>query len=213
MVSSPAPPPLDLLPPMPVERDDESWSYRRTDSGHRFAVSCTQLLGSSKSPAAMAAIEASRHIWEPRGNAAHAALEAWLLGHQPDCSDYGQWIEPLLSHRCWDAVTIIGIECRLFDQEQDVAGTADVLVRYRDGTVGAWDLKTKQTKKSSRQDVRPQLGFATRVLCDWYGLQPSRNAVLWSYPGECVVESFEADECHMAWQDAHESYLWSSRPW
>lgn len=206
-------PSLDLLPAMPVERDDSTWCYRRTDTGHQFAVSCTQLLGRRKTPAAMAAIEASRHIWEPRGNTVHRALEDWLLGHEPDCGDYADWVEPLLAHRCWAAVEVIGIECRMFDQPQDVAGTADVLVRYRDGTVGVWDLKTKQAKGSSRQDVRPQLGFATRVLCDWYKLQPSRNAVIWAYPGETRIESHDADECHLAWQDAYESYVWDCRPW
>lgn len=206
---------IDLLPPMPVERDDETWTYRRTDTDHQFAISCTQLLGRSKTPAAMAAIEASRHIWEPRGNTVHAALEAWLLDDvQPDQDcPYHDWIRPLLEHRCWQQVTIIGIEARMFDQGHDIAGTADVLVRYADGTVGSWDLKTKQTQRSSKQDVRPQLGFATRVLIDHYRLLPTRNAVLWSYPGECVVETLDASECHLAWQDAVEAYLLDARPW
>lgn len=208
-------PAIDLLPLMPVVRDDETWTYRRTDTNHQFSVSCTQLLAFDQSLAAAAAIEASRHIWQPRGNGVHAALEAWLLhGTEPDPADtYIDWILPLLSHEAWQRVTVIGIESRMFDMGDDVAGTGDVLVRYEDGTVGAWDLKTKESKRSSRQDVKPQLGFATRVLMDHYRLLPSRCVVLWSYLGQCQLTTHTADECHMAWQDRVEAYDMAMRQW
>lgn len=207
-------PNVDLLPLLPVERDDETWTYRHLETGHRFAISCTQLLGRRLTPAALAAIEDYRHLWEPRGNAVHSALEHWLLhGIEPEDGPYSDWIRPLLQHPCWDAVTVIGVEARMFDLPHDIAGTGDVIVRYADGTVGAWDLKTKNAKSSNRQDVRPQLGFATRALVDHYDLTPSRNAVIWSYPGETRVETVNADECHYAWMDAVESYLWDCRPW
>ena len=58
---------------------------RRTDPEHRywlgehlFAVSVTGVVGSAKSDWAMARIEATRHLWEPRGHTVHLALEALL---------------------------------------------------------------------------------------------------------------------------------------
>ena len=56
---------------------------RRTDPEHRywlgkhlFAVSVTGVVGSAKSDWAMARIEATRHLWEPRGHTVHLALDA-----------------------------------------------------------------------------------------------------------------------------------------
>ena len=93
---------------------------RRTDPEHRywlgehlFAVSVTGVVGSAKSDWAMARIEATRHVWEPRGHTVHLALEALLhnrfhpmpqqrqqaseLLRHLRAGDYRDWIEPLLA--------------------------------------------------------------------------------------------------------------------
>ena len=125
------------MPTSPLTISASPWlrsipGLRRTDPEHRywlgdhlFAVSVTGVVGSAKSDWAMARIEATRHLWEPRGHTVHLALEALLKARfhpQPRnrqqaellledlrASDYRAWIEPL---SCRQAPSAGAARCR-----------------------------------------------------------------------------------------------------
>jgi hypothetical protein len=170
----------------------------------------------------MEAIMASRHIWEPRGNTIHQALEA--MAHQrfnpnppadlspPPHGDYGAWIEPLLADPLWDRVTVIGTEVMAYSLRRNVAGTADLVLRFPDGTYGIADLKTQSRKTSTPYDTRPQLGAGVEMIGDHYKLLISRCLTLWSKPGSLTIQTHTADECLQAWLDICELYATRFRP-
>ena len=67
------------LAPIPgLQRRDPEHRYWLGD--HLFPVSITGVLQVAKSSYALARIEASRPVWEPRGNTCHLALELFLAG-------------------------------------------------------------------------------------------------------------------------------------
>jgi len=157
--------------PFDRQIDEASWlapipGLRRTDPEHRywlgehlFAVSITGVVSSSKSDWAMARIEATRHVWEPRGHTVHLALEALLhsrfhpepgnrqqaaqLLEELRASDYWAWIEPLLAHPHWQQVTVIASERPTCCLVRNLAGTYDTgFIQHTNGLRVLADLKT-----------------------------------------------------------------------
>ena len=195
------------LEPLPIARDDASWTYWHTQTGHRFPVSITGVISRvHKSSIALARIEACREVWEPRGNTCHAALQHFAIARWGACADplateskhlswpdwqlppdphgplygaYGAWIEPLLAEPLWDHVSVIGSELMLFDLDRNVAGTIDLVLRLPDGSCALADLKTLSAK-GSRYDTRPQLGAGMVMAEQHYGLEFSRGLTIWS---------------------------------
>ena len=215
------------LQPLALTRDSSSWTYcllnQQQQVIHQFPVSVTSLISAvTKTPQQMEAIMASRHIWEPRGNTIHKALE--VMAHQrfnpnppADLSpaphgDYGAWIEPLLSDELWDRITVIGAEVMSYSLRRNVAGTADLVLRFADGTYGIADLKTQSSKTSTPYDTRPQLGAGVEMIGDHYKLLISRCLTLWSRPGSLTIQTHTADECLQAWLDICEQYAARFRP-
>lgn len=201
----------DWLKPNPVDHDPETWTYRRTDTGHLFPVSITGIIGAvTLTDADRANIERHRSTWEPRGNTVHSCLESWLKTKvrpsADEVGDYADWVHPLIDHAIWQHCSVIASEHRVYDMRQNWAGTLDVVVAWNKGGHGVIDLKTKSKPGSSKQDVRPQLGAGTRALNDLHQLHLTRNLVLWAYPGELVPEGFEPQSCLDAWSDVFERY-------
>jgi hypothetical protein len=221
------------LPPLPIERDDSTWTYRLTDRRHWFPISITGVIAKvHKSAEALAWIEAWREVWEPRGNTCHAALQhfanaTWggprqLWPHGVDWSEppdprgplygaYGDWIEPLLAEPLWGHVQAIGAEVMLYDLEQNVAGTVDLILQFADGSCGLADLKTLSAT-GRRYDTRAQLGAGISMAEQRYGLQFSRGLTIWAAPGRCQIQVHTAGECIERWQQTLARYLAAWRP-
>lgn len=227
------------LEPLPIARDDASWTYWHTQTGHRFPVSITGVISRvHKSSIALARIEACREVWEPRGNTCHAALQHFAIArwgacagplatdskhlswpdwqlppdpHGPLYGAYGAWIEPVLAEPLWDHVSVIGSELMLFDLDRNVAGTIDLVLRLPDGSCALADLKTLSAK-GSRYDTRAQLGAGIVMAEQHYGLEFSRGLTIWSKPGQCRIQSHGADECRQAWLGTFASYEQRWRP-
>ena len=227
------------LEPLPIARDDASWTYWHTQTGHRFPVSITGVIGRvHKSSIALARIEACREVWEPRGNTCHAALQHFAIArwglpaiqassssqhlpwpdwqlppdpHGPLYGAYGAWIEPLLAEPLWDHVSVIGSELMLFDMQRNVAGTIDLVLRLPDGSCALADLKTLSAK-GSRYDTRPQLGAGIVMAEQHYGLVFSRGLTIWSKPGQCRIQSHTAQECRRSWTGTFAAYEQRWRP-
>lgn len=208
------------LTPLPITRDD-SHVYR-LNNDHIFPVSVTQLISAiTKTPDQIEAIMASRHVWEPRGNTVHAALEAFA--HQrwnpappaqsaPELQEFAPWVDPMLASPLWDRITVVGAEVMAYSLRRNVAGTADLVIRFDDGTYGIADLKTQGSKSASAYDTRPQLGAGVEMIGDHYKLLISRCLTLWSRPGTFEIQTHTADDCLQAWLDACDEYAARFRP-
>ncbi|WP_233130304.1 hypothetical protein [Synechococcus sp. 1G10] len=130
-----------LEPIAGLHRLDPQHTYWLDD--HLFPVSITGVLQVAKSSYALGRIEASRSVWEPRGNTCHQALELFLTGRfRPDADPsekhdqgdktsgaeidfeaYREWIEPLIEHERWGAVEVIASERPTCCLVRNVAGT------------------------------------------------------------------------------------------
>jgi hypothetical protein len=132
------PTPTTWLPPVPGLHRREGHRYWLGEV--EFPVSVTGVTG-VKSDYAMERIEATREVWEPRGNSCHRALELFLLlehsdqpAHALDSDemvgllhgDYSDWIAPLLTHERWDQLQIIASERPTCCLRRRIAGTFDV---------------------------------------------------------------------------------------
>lgn len=205
----------DWLPPRNIELQQHPYRrYVNLETGRPYPVSITSLIGAvTLTDSAKLNIERYRETWEPRGNAVHSALETYLkTGIRADDSDpYIEWINPMLDLKLWQEVVVVASELIVADDEQDWAGTLDLAVRWPDGSYGVLDAKSKGSASSNKQDVRPQLGAATRALNDTYGIYCSRNAVLWVYPGRTSLQAFTGDECLQAWADTYDHYCLQCR--
>lgn len=209
------------LQPLGITRD-EAHVYHLPD-GHAFPISVTGLISAvTKTPTQMEAIMASKHIWQPRGDLVHLALE--VMAHQrwnpspppdlqpPEPGDYEPWVKPLLDHPIWQQVQVVGAEVMAYSLRRNVAGTADLVLKLPDGTYAIADLKTQGSKSASPYDTKPQLGAGVEMIGDHYKLLITRCLTLWNRPGSLTIETHTADECLQAWLDVCEVYAERFRP-
>jgi hypothetical protein len=221
--SPPTSPSPIWLQPLGLTRDSQTWTYL-SPSGQPFPVSVTQLIGAvNKTEKQIEAIMASKATWEPRGNTLHQTLEAfvnqrWNPNPPPDLQapppgDYAEWIEPLIASPLWDRITVVGSEVMAYSTRRNVAGTADLVIQFPDGSFGIADLKTQSSKTSQPYDTKPQLGAGVEMIGDLYHLPISRCLTLWSRPGSLTIQTHTADECLQAWFNACEEYAARFRPW
>ena len=123
---------------LPITFDEELHQYLDTDR-EVMAFSVTEIVGFGKDARAMANIEATRHIWEPRGLAVHAAMEALAKGADPGSllrTEYDDWIKPLIEHPIWEFSEVLASEFRLCDRRRSIGGSFDLLL---------WDTITEST--------------------------------------------------------------------
>ncbi len=232
-MASPAPPRTAWLQPLPIERDDASWTYRLSDGSHWFPISITGVIARvCKNQEALGWIEAWREVWEPRGNTCHAALQHfalhnWQAPHQlwppgldasrpvdpwgPSYGAYGAWIAPLLAEPLWGHIDVVASELMLYDLERNVAGTLDLLLRFPDGSHGIADLKSLSAA-GRKYDTRAQLGAGMVMAEQHYGLSFSRALTIWASPGRCQVQTHTAAECRQRWDRLFSDYLRDWRP-
>lgn len=185
-----------------------------------------------KDPEALRWIEAHRAVWEPRGNACHAALQRFCLhrwsappSHWPASVAVGQplsaevepfrpyrpWIEPLLAQPLWDHAQVVGSELMLASLAANVAGTPDVVLRFHDGSHGVLDLKTLSAV-GRRYNTQAQLGGYSQLLHDTYGLTVSRCLTAWAGPGRCQIITYPAEACRQRWLSCFARYTAAWRP-
>lgn len=179
----------------------------------------------TKTPQQIEQIMASRHIWEPRGNTVHQALEhfinhrwnpasTWKNPPNPtsdEYRDYTSYIRPMLEHPIWQSITPVGSEVMAYCLKRNVAGTADLIFRFPDGTYGIADLKT-QGPTGKPYDIKPQLGAGVHLAGDRYGLLFSRCIGLWARPGGFRIETHDAQECLDSWWNVLDTYEARFRP-
>lgn len=220
--SQPTTPQTTWLQPLGLTRDNQTWTYIHPN-GHRFPVSVTGLIGKvTKTDKQLEAFKATQHEWEPRGNTLHQTLEAFVNQRwnpnppadlkAPPPGNYQDWIVPLLGSPLWDRITVVGSEVMAYSLRRNVAGTADLVIQFQDGSYGIADLKTQSSKNSTPYDTKPQLGAGVEMIGDLYGLYITRCLTLWSRPGSLTIQTHTADECLLAWLNVCEEYAARFRP-
>lgn len=226
---------LNLIPGL--IRDDTSHTYQF--AGSPFPVSVTGVLRLGKSDFAMARIQATQAIWQPRGHNTHRALELHLtiqnqrllqsgrLTNRPDVTalvselgalrqgDHQDWIEPLLALPLWSSVEVIAAERPTCCLRRNIAGTFDLAYRGAHGTVLA-DLKTLGTTSSHTYCTRAQLGAYMALDATW-GHHYDHGQTIWARPGQASVSTlYSRQECLLAWAAAWTRYQaahgWSAQP-
>ena len=177
----------------------------------------------------MERIAETKWYWEPRGNTIHQALEyqmnqrfnpnpppnlkAPVPGECPKTGrSYAEWIDPLLNDPLWDEVQVVGTEIMGYLTRRNVAGTADLVVKFPDNTYGIADLKTQSEKSSGKYCTKSQLGAGVEMIGDHYRLPMSRCLTLWSQPGRLVVQPHDAQACLDKWFDTCLTYERDHRP-
>ena len=218
---------MTWLSPIPglIRHDPEHRYYL---NGRPFTVSITGVLRLQKSDYAMAKIQATQHIWAPRGTTTHRALELSLLQRfHPQLAsaseslaeladlvseldalrrgDYQDWIEPLITHDHWNHVTVIASERPTCCLTRGVAGTFDTAYQASNKRVLA-DLKTLAADTSHTYCTRAQLG-GYMALEATHGNHYDYGQTIWARPGRTVFsELYTRRECLLAWAAAWTRY-------
>jgi hypothetical protein len=197
--------PTTWLPPIP--------GLHRRD-GHRywlgeleFPVSVTGVLSCGKSDFAMARIEATRAVWEPRGNSAHRALELFLTVEMGDelrdlvTGDYADWVVPLITHDRWAHLQVIASERPTCCVRRRVAGTYDTAYVDEAGRRVLADLKSLG-EHGSTYCTAAQLG-GYMALEATHGVRYDAGQTIWCRPGQATFSPlYSRPECLLAWAAA-----------
>ena len=216
---------FQLLKPLPIVRSESEHKYLNTETKQWLAYSTTEVC-SELTEEAKENIEAYRYIWQPRGETVHECLQEKMLGStEIDPKDYGEWVEPLLSHELFTHFEPMAVELMMSIPDKSVGGQLDLL---------GYDTKTKQirlidlkTKGNSKYDIKKrkkdglihledidmywkepyltdkQLGCYVEMLRLNYNLVPDVCNTIWAYEGRCILNNEQPTErCEAAWQEA-----------
>ena len=216
---------IELLKPLPINRDEETHKYLNLETNQWLSYSTTEVCN-ELTEEAKENIEAYRYIWQPRGETVHECLQEKMLGStEIDPKDYGEWVEPLLSHELFTHFEPMAVELMMSIPDKSVGGQLDLL---------GYDTKTKQvrlidlkTKGNSKYDIKKrkkaglinledidmywkepyltdkQLGCYVEMLRLNYNLVPDVCNTIWAYEGRCILNNEQPTErCEAAWQEA-----------
>ena len=187
--------------------DEESHRYRLHDRWLPWSVSA---IASPLSPAEREQIMATRHEWEPRGNAVHDSMERFLLCAEPVHTEYEEWCDAGRKHWLVADCEVMATEYRMCHPTLlgGIGGSFDALVRNDDG-VYLVDFKTVGSKRAvaTRKPATPQLGAYTMFFnAHWPLITITKCVTLVIGPGETRAIFEDPDDCVMAWMDKVEVF-------
>ena len=216
---------IELLKPLPINRDEETHKQLNFETNQWLSYSTTEVCN-ELTEEAKENIEAYRYICQQRGETVHECLQEKMLGStEIDPKDYGEWVEPLLSHELFTHFEPMAVELMMSIPDKSVGGQLDLL---------GYDTKTKQvrlidlkTKGNSKYDIKKrkkdglihledidmywkepyltdkQLGCYVEMLRLNYNLVPDVCNTIWAYEGRCILNNDQPTErCEAAWQKA-----------
>jgi hypothetical protein len=154
-------------------------------------------------------VESKRHIWEPRGNTVHDALECFSKGQPVDAGKYGEWVDAMLEHWLLRDAEVIASEYSVCDPEHSIGGKFDSLIKTVKGTTALVDLKTVETRDAVRlrKPASCQLGGYLENLQRFHLLWVDRCVTFVVGPGLARVVPSDPDECVAEWQAARDCFL------
>lgn len=145
--------------------------------------------------------------------------------HNPAAATRGPWwptvppftsalptIEPLIAHPFWQHLEVLAAPLPLRHQRLPVATSADLLVRFSNGSdIGIGMVQAATSDQLNPQRVAADLGAALALLIDTYRWWPQRAFVLFCSPGHTAVELIDVDFAISSWVDALDLYRFMSR--
>lgn len=145
--------------------------------------------------------------------------------HNPAAATRGPWapsvapftsalptIEPLIAHPFWQRLEVLAAPLPLRHWRLPVATSADLLVRFRDGSdIGIGMVQAGSPDQLNPQRVAAELGAALALLIDTHNWWPQRAFVLFCSPGHTAVELIDVDVAVGSWVDALDLYRFMSR--
>lgn len=206
------------LRPIPgLRRQDPEHRYvldRPDQPLHVFPISITRVLAQGKSAFAMERIEATRSVWEPRGNTVHLALETFLQGRLEELAkvaggDYSDWVLPLVTHDRWHGVEVIASERPTCCLQRNVSGTYDCgFIERSSGQRVLADLKSLG-ENGATYSTAAQLG-GYMALEATHGVHYDAGQTIWARPGQTTFSPlYTRAECMHAWGLAWARWLHS----
>jgi hypothetical protein len=206
---------LDTLEELPIAFDEERHEYRWVPTGEIMSTSVTRVCSASKDARALANIERTRSVWEPRGKHVHAVLESHLNGeHGPyeDWADdydgpYPEYCKPMLAHPLWEYFQPIAIEYRVCDLKRNIGGSLDALGwDHLTDRMVLLDLKSQRTK--NEYDTSSQLGAYLSMLIDHKRVLVDECITFWARPGQAQLGGNQPpDACLQSWETSYD--LWA----
>jgi hypothetical protein len=204
------------LRPIPgLRRQDPEHRYVLDRPGqplHWFPISITGVLALGKSDFAMERIKATQHVWAPRGNTVHLALECFLQSRLEDLEplaggDYADWIQPLIRHVRWLDVRVIASERPTCCLTRNISGTYDCgFIERTSGRRVLADLKTLG-ENGATYSTAAQLG-GYMALEATHGVHYDAGQTIWARPGSTVFSPlYSRQECLSAWALAWARWL------
>lgn len=116
-------------------------------------------------------------------------------------------IEPLLRHAFWQQIEVLAAPLPLRHRRLPVGTTADLLVRFRNGSdLGIGMVQTGTPDQLNPQRVAAELGAALALLNDTHSWWPDRAFVLFCSPGKTTVELVDVNLAVSCWIDALDLY-------
>ena len=179
---------IELLKPLPINRDEETHKYLNLETNQWLSYSTTEVCN-ELTEEAKENIEAYRYIWQPRGETVHECLQEKMLGSgEIDPKDYEAWVTPLLEHELFTHFEPMAVELMMPIPDKSVGGQLDLL---------GYDTKTKQirlidlkTKGNSKYDIRKRFKEGMIEIEDVYiNPFPEENTVVkqyWKEPVLCI---------------------------
>ena len=197
------------LPEQPVKFLEGPHKYVHTPTQRVMKYSVTNVVSHFKDPRDLAAIEAKKHIWAPRGLTVHACLEHHFTGEgELNPGAYADWVEPLLAHPTINQIEPIACEYRMCSVQRSLGGSFDLLGRWRGKTV-LFDLKTQGSASASPYDTSVQLGGYLQLLLDCTtGIWVDEIRTIWCRPGKTTFGQDQGvDRCSVAFLEAWEQFI------
>ena len=197
------------LPEQPVKFLEGPHKYVDLRTQLLMKYSVTGVVSHFKDPRDLVAIEAKRHIWEPRGVHVHSCFEHhWRGEAQLEPGAYADWVEPLLAHRTMQEIEPIACEYRMVDAARSIGGSFDLLGIWRN-RVCLFDLKTQGAASSQPYDTSVQLGGYLQLLLGCTsGLWVDEVRTIWCRPGKTTFGHDQGvDRCSVAFTEAWQQFI------
>jgi hypothetical protein len=192
-----------MLPPIPgLEFHEENHRYRYQGRWLTWSVS---KIASPLDRRSQAYINSTKHIWEPRGNTVHRALEAILKGEQiVDAGEYGQWVNAMQQSWLLQGCEVIASEYSVCDPKRSIGGQLDFILKTAKGTKVLGDLKTvgDVEKVRTRKPATAQGGGYLEMLQRFHDLWIDKVVTFVVGPGATRVIAEDPDVAVEAWQAA-----------
>jgi hypothetical protein len=121
-------------------------------------------------------------------------------------------IEPLLNHYLWQQVRVIAAPFTLYLPGRGIAGSADAVMSFPDGSIAIATLIHDEPTPYLKQRATVLLGGLIAAAIDTRAFSPGHGMAIWCSCGQTLAESFGPDLCLGRWVETLDYYKAVNRP-